>query len=79
MLAVYAGDFEDAIIQHDDTQRSKRNARRDLYLVHVVDFEVTGLFDPIFEKGSRRACSASDSDSRPLLQLDSIRALCGVI
>jgi len=51
MLLVGAGDFKQALVKHDDSERAKRNAGGHLYLIHVVDLEVAGLFNPIFNEG----------------------------
>ena len=50
MLRVGAGDFKQALVEHYNAQRTKRNAGGHLYLIHVVDLEMAGLFNPIFNE-----------------------------
>jgi hypothetical protein len=51
MFTVDTGNFKHAFIKHDHTERAEGYSRRYLDLVHVVDLEVPGLFDPILEEG----------------------------
>ena len=51
MLRVGAGDFKQALVKHNDSQRAQRHPGGDLNFIHVVDFEVSGLFDPVFDEG----------------------------
>ena len=51
VIGIRAGDLEYSILQHDNTQRTKGHAGRDLNFIHVVNLERAGLLDPIFEKG----------------------------
>ena len=50
MVFIVAGDFEETFVEHYHTKRTQRHARGNLDLVHVVNFEVSGLFDPIFDE-----------------------------
>ena len=51
MLRVGAGYFKQAFFEHYYTKGAKRNAGSHLYLIHVVDLEVAGLFNPVFNEG----------------------------
>ena len=50
MLRVGAGDFKQTIVEHHYAERAKRDAGRHLDFIHVVNFEGSGLFDPIFDE-----------------------------
>jgi hypothetical protein len=50
MLLIRTRNLELAIVEHHDAEGPKRDAGRYLYLIHVVDFEVAGLFDPILNE-----------------------------
>src|SRR5258705_4332769 len=51
MMFINAGDFKQALVEHYYAKRAKRNARSHLNLIHVVDLEVAGLFNPVFNEG----------------------------
>src|SRR6267142_6573237 len=51
MAAIGAGDLEKPFVQHYHTQRTKSYTSSNLYLVHVVDLEMTVLFDPVLYEG----------------------------
>jgi hypothetical protein len=50
MFTVDTSNLKYAFIKHDHSERAEGHARRNLDLVHVVDLEVSGLFDPILEE-----------------------------
>src|SRR5882724_3177052 len=50
MFWIDTGDFKYTVIDTDDAERTKRNSGCDLNIVHVVNLEMAGLFDPIFDK-----------------------------
>src|SRR5438034_10902007 len=51
MIAIDAGDFKQTFVEHYYTERAKRDTGSHLYFIHVVDFEVAGLFDPVLNEG----------------------------
>src|SRR6476646_8665538 len=48
---VDTGYFKQTLVEHYHAQRAKRDSRGNLYFVHVMDLEVAGLFNPIFDEG----------------------------
>jgi hypothetical protein len=50
MLRVGACDFEQTIVQHHDAQRPECDSWGDLDFIHVVDFESSGLLNPILQE-----------------------------
>jgi len=50
VVGIDGRDLKDALVQHHDTQRTKRYAGRNLNVVHVVDFEVASLLNPILDE-----------------------------
>jgi len=51
MFRVAARDFENAIVQHDDTQLPESYTGSDQDFVHVVETKASCLFNPIFNEG----------------------------
>src|SRR6185503_11360183 len=51
MLRISTRDLEDAVVKHHHSQRAESHTRGDQDLIHVVDSEATGLFDPILDEG----------------------------
>ena len=49
-MFINAGDFKQALVEHYYAKRAKRNARSHLNLIHVVDLEMAGLFNPVFNE-----------------------------
>jgi len=50
VILINGGNFKQTIVQHHHTQGSQLDARSDLYFVHVMNLEMTCLFDPIFDE-----------------------------
>jgi hypothetical protein len=50
MVCIGAGNLKQALVEHHDAKRAKRHAGRNLDLIHVVYFEVPGLFNPVFDE-----------------------------
>ena len=51
MFRVGARNFKDTFVEHDHAKRAQRHARRNLYLVHVVNPKSAFLFDPVLDEG----------------------------
>ena len=51
MLLIGARDFKQALVEHYYAKRAKGNPGSDLYFIHVVNLEVAGLFNPVFNEG----------------------------
>src|ERR1043166_1836198 len=51
MIDINAGNFKNALVNHDDAQRAERDTRGYLNVTHVVNLEVAGLFHPILYEG----------------------------
>src|SRR3569832_1738816 len=51
MIRIGARNLENAIVEHHDTERAECNAGTDDDLIHVVNAETAGLFNPIFDEG----------------------------
>ena len=66
MFGVHARDLEYAIVKHDDTEGAERNTRCNLDFIHVVDFEVTRLFDPILQEWISQGMFGFRFRGRPL-------------
>ena len=67
MLGILAGDLEQAILKHHHPERAKGHAWRNLDFIHVVDFEVARLFDPVFnERVSKRMFGFRFREEGPL-------------
>lgn len=50
VLRICAGDLEQPVVKHHHAERTKRDTRRNLDFIHVVDFEVARLFNPVFNE-----------------------------
>src|SRR6185503_6551164 len=49
-LRIVAGDFEYALVDHIDTQRTECHPGGHLNVIHVMNLEVAVLFDPVFDE-----------------------------
>ena len=55
MFGICAGNLEQTVFKHHHAERAKGDAWRNLDFIHVVDFEVARLFDPVLnERVSQR-------------------------
>src|ERR1044071_1623339 len=50
MLGVNAGYLKHSVVEQDDAERAERDARRDLYVAHVVYAKAPGLLNPVFDE-----------------------------
>src|SRR5438477_10415531 len=50
MFGVDAGYFKEALINLNHSDRPQRHSRRYLDVVHVMNLEVAGLLDPVFDE-----------------------------
>ena len=50
MFGIDAGYFKEALVNLNHSERPECHARRNLNVVDVVNLEVAGLFDPVFDE-----------------------------